>query len=786
MIRLPSLLAALVAGLATAPFFTPQALPTFVPWLAAISWLLLRKNTWAKLLLILFFCTLGFSLYHVRSLPPSSTGHIAAFISKELLVVEGTIDSVTLRPLGQSYLDIDAQRVAAAGIAAPVAGRMRLFVAEGEPLLQAGHRVRFMTRLRHPRAFGTPGEFNYPRHLAARNIFVTGSIATANDLTPLASEKTLGWGEQLEQLRQNIGRQIDQLVPPMIAPLVRALTIGDKSTIPHNTRQLLADAGVSHLFAISGLHLGLIALMLYAGARLLYRCSESMLLHGPPGRYLPALLLPALLFYLFFTGAAIPTQRAFLAALCTALLLLLGRGTPPLRLLTSAAFCLLLINPLYFFEPSFQLSFAGVAGILILLPRLLLKLPTARPIRWPLVLACTTLAATLATAPVALLHFHLLAPAGLLTNLFAVPAIGFGAVPLGLMGVLLLDIWPEAAQSCLWLCTFILEQTLNLLSHIIQWPLLAPSRPYLSQWQWSAVAVCCWGLLVPAAKRGRYWPHTVLMTIAVLALLYPCMGNNSGLTVTALSVGQGDSTLLTLADRHYLVDGGGLRSETFDVGERLVAPALGRLGVHRLEAVVLTHDHPDHRDGLLHVLAHFPVRAFWSAAPVDELDPELQKVLSDRQIPVRIFLPGWTSLADTSNITLQAFVPEIGTNLNDLSMVLYVRLEGQGVLLTGDLERIGVGELLDAVPNGPVTLLKLPHHGSRYSDPQKLLDFFSPKVTFVSSGFGNVHRLPHKEVVVAVEQRSLPLFRTDLHGTVRFQTNGDEWRISRWQRGLFR
>jgi competence protein ComEC len=188
---------------------------------------------------------------------------------------------------------------------------------------------------------------------------------------------------------------------------------------------------------------------------------------------------------------------------------------------------------------------------------------------------------------------------------------------------------------------------------------------------------------------------------------------------------------------------------------------------------------------LLHVLAHFPVHAFWSPAPLDELDHTLQKLLVQRQIPFRLFPPGWTTLIDTPDNSLLAFAPSKGSSLNDLSLVIYARQQRQGVLLTGDLEKTGVDELLHSPPDGPVSLLKLPHHGSRYSQPERLLQFFSPTATFASAGLGNVHGLPHQEVVLAVKEHNLPLYRTDLQGTLRFHTRGQDWVISRWQRGLF-
>ena len=123
---------------------------------------------------------------------------------------------------------------------------------------------------------------------------------------------------------------------------------------------------------------------------------------------------------------------------------------------------------------------------------------------------------------------------------------------------------------------------------------------------------------------------------------------------------------------------------------------------------------------------------------------------------------------------------------NDRSLVLYAREGRMGVLLTGDLEADGVTQLLADPPPGPVSLLKLPHHGSSHSLPGRLVARFRPVAAFASAGFGNSYRLPAAKVVNALCARGIPLYRTDLDGTVRFRTRGGSWEASGWGQGLFR
>jgi competence protein ComEC len=399
----------------------------------------------------------------------------------------------------------------------------------------------------------------------------------------------------------------------------------------------------------------------------------------------------------------------------------------------------------------------------------------------------TTLAATLTTTPLVLLHFHLLAPAGLLTNLFAVPAIAFLAVPLGLSGGLLLPAWADGAALLLQGSGAVIEAVLLGVQWVVDWPLLGGRKLYLSPLQGVGVGLLC-ATACLAGGTARTWLSRGSLLVTATALLLWTPAAPALLTVTALSVGQGDAFLVSRSGgRNYLVDGGGLPGTTFDVGERLLAPALGSLGIRALDAVILTHDQADHRQGLPYILEQFPVRAFWCAQGTEDLHPSLTAALGRRQVPTRRLPAGWSILEETDETTLAVFVPAVETsNPNDRSVVLYVRQGADGVLLTGDLETPGVIDLLAAPPPGAVNLLKLPHHGSRKSSPALLFDRFRPQLTFVSVGAGNAFHFPHAEVLAELERRDIPLFRTDQSGSLRFLSDGGGWRVQHWRRGLFR
>lgn len=745
-----------------------------------LLWICLYRSRWAWMPFLGLLLAAGFVNGSSQLKPPSAANHISRFADTAPLILEGTIITTEKRATGGYRLLAEMRQVRQKQDAVNVSGEILLYIKEGELTVRPGQVVRWRSRLRRPFRFGSLGEFDYPLYLAARGIYTTAFITHAEDLVALVNHPEQQ-SEALDNLRYSLATHIEQVVPEEMAGFVQSLLLGLRGGVSTEQRQVLSESGVAHLFAISGLHFGLLALLLYQMGKWLYTRSQRLMLWCPPQRILPVLLIAPLAAYLFLTGNAWATRRAFLMVSIVALLFAIGRRTPAFALLATVAFGLLLFNPLALFQPGFQLSFAGVAGILAWLPYWQRPLTAlSKPIRWPLTLLLTTTAATLATAPATLWHFHQFAPAGLLTNLVAIPLIAWGAVPVGLLSMATLPFSVLLADWGLLLSAKLVAIAIEMVSIISQWPGLAAIPFYLT----TSTLIFLIGVilvLLPFGKERRHWLCRMAILLIASAGAWLAQPQTGHFKVTALSVGQGDATLVTLTDdTHYLVDGGGLLGSSIDPGEQLIGPALGRMGIDRLQGVILTHNHPDHSSGLIYILRRFPVETFHFAGEVARLAPELLEVLQQQNVAMHRLDSGWTHINKSTNQTLSLFAPlQSSQDINERSIAVFAGNQGNGTLLTADLGQSGLQQLTAAGIPGRVSLLKMPHHGSRHARPELYLEQLQPAAAFVSSGRGNSYNFPHQQTIEACNAQQIPIFRTDQDGMLTFHIDNGRWQAQR-------
>lgn len=714
-------------------------------------------------------------------LPPD---HIARFQSEEQEIIEGVIDSRPEATERGGRLFIMAKEVYRGKQRILVSGRLLLFIGEGKTDLMTGDRVRFSSRIRQPRNFGLPGEFNYERYLAFKEIFATAFVKTPDEILLIREGVDYRLQRSVDLVAARIGAFIDRNVPKTEGSILKALLVGEMGGVDRATRDAYSRTGVNHILSISGFHVGVIAVFIFQILMAMARRSEFLLLHLNLRRFILLLTLPLIIFYLFLSGAAPATTRSVIMIGVYILALVVEREIDPVNSLLLAAAFILALTPPALFDLSFQLSFLAFWGIVVLTPCLLapFKARTEGIVRKLVLLFLASVGATVATFLPVAYYFHRVSATGLISNFFIVPLMGYGAVVLGFAAFPFVWTAPFLARYLLLAAAGLVKLSnliITQLDRIPTLPVLNPGR----------LDLCLFFLLFAAftfvrLKKRRLIICGVLMFLLGCSMIYSSQPDAGKLSIVFLSVGQGEATLITFPDgKRMLVDGGGnAREGAQDVGERLIAPALWKLGVKRLDYLVLSHPHPDHVQGLRFIAANFPVGEYWEGpGPVGSRDhAALVRVLFERQVPVRK-LHGATPPLDVGGARIEPLWPfppgqysdppdEAG--LNDDSLVFRLVHGRFSMLFTGDIGFGSEKALLRYPERLKSSILKVPHHGSRYSSSDAFLTAVSPNIALIGAGYRNSFHLPAGETVDALAERGITIFRTDLDGTIRVVSDG--------------
>jgi len=476
-----------------------------------------------------------------------------------------------------------------------------------------------------------------------------------------------------------------------------------------------------------------------------------------------------------------------------------GIRARPTRILAVVGVIAVMRDPLMVVMPGAWLSFGATLGILLCARRLVdavFPLPPARGagrwrslLRTAAALGAATLAAESMLLPVGAWMFSRVSVAGVLLNLVAIPAM----TVVQIAGILAMA--PETftwvhvpAAAATHSAATLLVESARFVDWVpwVAWRVPPPPVPVLVTY-YVAVAVVLarhvprQAQMAAAAVAGVML--VVLATGPLVTLAQPAPGT---LRATILDVGQGEAVVLQFPDRHVIVIDAGPAGDGFDMGERVVRPALWALGARRVDSVVMTHAHADHAGGLPAVISGFGPADVWEGIPV-LTDPVRQRVQdaarADRLI-WRELRSGdrWTSGGATVEV-LHPQVPdwERPRVRNDDSVVLRVRYGVLDLLLTGDIEVATEAALpLDSGRAGAVRILKVAHHGSRTSTGPALLDRYRPWLAVISAGRNNAFGHPAPDVVARLEGAGVGVIRTDRDGAVVIESDGTQVYVRTW------
>jgi competence protein ComEC len=723
----------------------PQLPPVAVAWVLGLAgaWLWSRRGARrlaGAALAGLALASLHGQVARSNQLAPASAGQV--------VTLEGRI--LGLPVVAPDAVRFEVRVTVGEGAAQPLVGRrLRLgwYVRPPDtvPEIEPGSVWRFRARLRPPHGLVNPGGFDFERRALEQRIAATGYVVEPG----LAREHRPGAG--LDHVRGQLSQRISAALPDQRARFVTALALGDTRALSGGDWDVLRATGLTHLIAISGFHVGLVAgfgaLLMQAMHRLVPGAGRCW--PRPQATAMSALAFAAA--YTALAGFALPTVRTMLMIAAVLLARLARRPQGLAEALAFAVIAIVLADPLSVLAPGFWLSFLGVAWLAWCLP----------PMRGegavkPFVQAQGV--AMLGLLPISVWFFSQASLPGPLVNLVGIPWISLVVVPLALAGVAFAPFPGTAAELCWQAAGTLMQWLWFVLERVAAWPAAMVWLPEPSLLAVLLALAGAFWILLPRSSPGK-----PLAALLWLPLLWPAINRpaHGEVDLMLMDVGQGLSLLVRTNNHTLLYDAGPATPRGLDLGEAVVLPALRARGVARLDALVISHDDNDHAGGAAAVLRGLPTSRV--------LAPE--GWAGKRMTPCRAG-QSWTWDGVTfAFLHPPPHFPYLG---NQSSCVLRIDADGASALLPGDIGR-HVESRLAKLPARQVRadVLLAPHHGS---DTSSSLDFIAavrPALGLVAVGRDNRFGLPKDIVLGRYARYGAPLLDTAASGAIHLRLGPD-------------
>ena len=726
-----------------------------------------RRNTLASSLLVicLLFVLGGLRLQIENDRAPNNIAlfadddgspvHLIGTIASEIEIFESERG-----PRIPSWMEIDRSRCVIAceqlkdrGDWRRVSGRVQFYIDGHVTHVDVGDQVEFFGKLRLPTPPQNPGAFDFAKSLNRQGIDALVSadhpqcvIRLSESNAPLTFLRR--WRRSIRSACHDLF--VEHLSRPTHA-VAASLLIGDRTGLPEDMRDSFRESGMMHLLAISGLHVGILAGFVAVFCRLV----------NVSHRKSAITIVFVLVLYALLTNHRPPVIRATLLISLAIFGANVTRHVDMLNVLASCAGILLIFRPNDLFDVGAQLSFLAVMGIIwsaSWLRRNRLRkqqseiIPVERPAwiefirplgRWIYQAYIITAAIWIVTLPLTVSTFHLVAPIGFLLNIVLIPYVAI-VLALGYTFVLVGLLFPEVASPV----GLLFDGALQLFLGTIEFARDVPfghfyPNGFPTWWLVVFYAMMIVGLAAFESRRLVFWVSRLVLCWLVLGLSLGLITNESKeLRVTILSVGHGLATVIELPTGEVILYDAG-NSGDGKRAERTVEQYLWSRQISRIDAVVVSHADHDHFSGLYGLLERFPVGTLFVSKPFLDFEQlgvvDLCETASRYEIPIRILQAGDHLLPTTKRaenpVSIEILHPHShfeSEHDNANSVVIKLAYRQKSLLLTGDLEKDGLDELLSQADSN-VDVLMSPHHGSARSNPPRLLDWASPATVIVST-----------------------------------------------------
>ena len=638
-------------------------------------------------------------------------------------------------------------------------------------LLDYGRQIEVSGRLNMPKGKRNPGGFDYRKYLAQSGVSAT-IYATGNNIKEGSGKHISRFAMVGMALRNRIIGTIEKSLPPQQAGLLNGMLIGYRGGLDKTVQGAFSDAGLTHIMAVSGANVAFIVMpLLFVFKRL-----------GMRQRMANSIVIAVLVIFVYVTGFSPSVLRAVIMAVTVLVGQILRRDSDIFTGISLAAILLLLYNPNTLFDIGFQLSFGATLSLVLFNKGIKAKIDRLHLPNFISDVLSATLAAQIGVLPITVYYFNKISLISLLTNILVVPIteiitiLGFAMAALGQINIVCSKLLGYVNTVFLSFILYVCQLSTQLPFATIR--VVTPPLPL----------IVLYYLFLLYIFKFREWfklnlkfKHYLAAFGCILAVCLIFISLPGKLEVVFIDVGQGDSAFIkTSGGATVLIDGGGSSSKPgsneSNIGETTIIPFLLDYGVTKLDAVVASHGHDDHIQGLIPVLKEFNVDNLIIPDCPDKKELGLLVSISKaRGINVEACDKGdeiwldkntyFSTLHPDKNISITE------SALNNLSLVLKLNYGNTSILFTGDIEKEAEELLVESKADVTADVLKVAHHGSDTSTTEEFLEVVKPKAAVISVGKNNFGH-PSERVLEELENNGVKIFRTDERGAIILKSDG--------------
>lgn len=794
---------------------------------AGIILLCIKEKKPVQITPFVLLLVLGYLSIQPWMAPKFPPHHIIHFLDTHPWKITGIIDTPVDRYSNRQKMILHADILEDNKRSFPVTGRIRLTVAGKGPNLRQGDRIVLFSKIRSIRNFNNPGGFDYKRYMMFKKVW--GTAYASSQKVTLINRKSGGKiGLIIAEGRRNISDLIDRTGDGKEQDVLKAVIIGNKNAISKDLRNAFNRAGVGHLLAISGLHIGIVATTAFFFFRWILSHFNLFLLNAWTKKGAVLLSIIPVFIYGLLSGMSPSTQRAVIMVTVFLTAFLFEREHDPMNTLALAAMLILIVYPPALFSISFQLSFTAVLAIIYGLSRIQplwesSKIGVKKSKKTNLATKLfyffmASVLAILGTLPLVMFYFNQISLVGIPTNFIMVPLIGFVVVPLGLLGVFLYPVTVFGALMCFKAGAAVLGPALGIITFFSDLPFAA-----IKTVTPSFLEICCFYIFFWAVLNLKYvtlqishlHDHTldtkknlpaegyIQKTAGIIALLVVVVFGidtaywlyhrnwHDDFRVTMIDVGDGNAALLELPHGYdMLVDGGGFSdNRIFDMGAYIIAPLLWQKKIKTVDTLVLSHPNSDHLNGLIYIAEHFNVKNIWTNR--EDTSTYGYKKFIETIKNHKINWPLYKEIHGIHRIEgvyidilyppddfIEKKKKERWRNLNNNSLVLKASYGSESFLFPGDIETRAEYELVSTIGDKlKSTVLLVPHHGSKTSSSQRFIETVAPKLVVISSSWRSRFGFPHPSILKRYKEKGCRVFDTAYNGAISIKTDGNTLRV---------